>query len=96
MSSSLRTLPDNLHAEIKLLWQEFEDHQTPEARFAVALDKLEVLIQHNEADKSTYLEGEGEYNLTYADDKVAYNQTLKQLRDLIRIETQQILNSEPK
>lgn len=87
----IKDLPSVTHDEIKALWLEFEERKTPEAIFAVALDKLEVLIQHNEADKSTYLPGEGEFNLTYADDKVGYSEVLKQMRELIRDETKKIL-----
>lgn len=83
----LATLPSYTRQEIMDLWNEFENRTTPEAKFGVALDKLEVLIQHNEADVSTYLPGEGEYNLTYADDKVNHNETLKVFRSLIREET---------
>ena len=83
----LSTVPSYSKQEIIELWNEFEECITTEAKFAVALDKLEVLIQHNEADISTYLEGEGEYNLTYADDKVEYNEILKQFRALIKEET---------
>jgi len=88
----IKYLPYDTHDEIKSLWLEFEERKTPEAIFAVALDKLEVLIQHNEADKTTYLPGEGEYNLSYADDKVAHSGVLKQLRELIRNETKNILS----
>lgn len=73
--------------EIQSLWNEFEDGQTPEARFAQALDKLEVLIQHNEADITTWDAREYDFNLTYAYNKVAYSPMLKQLRDLILSET---------
>lgn len=83
----LSTLPSYSQKEIMDLWDEFENRETIEAKFGVALDKLEVLIQHNEADIATYLPGEGEYNLTYADDKVSYNDMLKKFRDLIREET---------
>ncbi len=83
----LATLPNYTQQEIMDLWNEFENRETIEAKFAVALDKLEVIIQHNEADLSTYLEGEGEYNLTYAEDKVIYNDALKEFRELIKEET---------
>lgn len=83
----LASLPSYSKQEIIDLWNEFEECNTPEAKFGVALDKLEVLIQHNEADISTYLEGEGEYNLTYADDKVGYNKMLQEFREIIRDET---------
>lgn len=87
LNKLLSTLPSYTKQEILDLWNEFENRETIEAKFAVALDKLEVLIQHNEADISTYLEGEGEYNLTYANDNVSYNKTLKEFRELIRKET---------
>lgn len=87
LNKLLSTLPSYSKQEIMDLWNEFENRETLEARFGVALDKLEVLIQHNEANVATYLYGEGEYNLTYADDKVSYNETLKEFRELIREET---------
>lgn len=87
MAKLLKTLPTYTREEILALWDEFEHRETKEARFAVALDKLEVLIQHNEANISTYLPGEGEYNLKYADDKVEYSEVLKMFRNLVREET---------
>ncbi|MDZ7970271.1 MAG: HD domain-containing protein [Nostoc sp. DedSLP03] len=49
-----KLLPDDIGMEIKTLWQEFEDRQTPEAKFACALDNLEVQIQHNLAEFITW------------------------------------------
>jgi putative hydrolase of HD superfamily len=43
---------------IRTLFLEFEDRLTPEARFAGALDNLEVQIQHNLADFSTWTPAE--------------------------------------
>lgn len=83
----LMILPSSSSEKIYSLWQEFEERQTPEAKFAVALDKLEVIIQHNEADLSTYLEGEGKFNLTYADDKVAFDKKMTEFREILREET---------
>ena len=40
------------------LWMEFETQQSYEARFIRALDKLEVQLQHNEANMSTWLHRE--------------------------------------
>lgn len=39
-------LPDDQAAELRGLWEEFEARQTPEARFAAAIDRLMPLI-HN-------------------------------------------------
>jgi len=58
----LHNLPIATQNEIVSLWEEFEDNLTPEAKFAQSLDKLEVLIQHNQADISTWDEKEYDFN----------------------------------
>ncbi len=50
-------------AALAELWWEFETRETPEAKFAGALDNLEVQLQHNLADLSTW--EEIEYGLVY-------------------------------
>lgn len=50
-------------ADLAELWWEFEARETPEAKFAGALDNLEVQLQHNLADFSTW--EEVEYGLVY-------------------------------
>jgi putative hydrolases of HD superfamily len=50
-------------ADIYDCWQEFEAEETREARFAKALDNLEVQIQHNFASFDTWKEVE--YGLVY-------------------------------
>jgi putative hydrolase of HD superfamily len=49
--------------EIYDLWQEYEAKATAEARFATALDHLEVQVQHNLADLATW--EPIEYDLVY-------------------------------
>ena len=49
--------------EIHDLWQEYEAEATAEARFATALDHLEVQVQHNLADFATW--EPVEYELVY-------------------------------
>lgn len=44
----LRPLPAHLRAEITALWDEYEAAQSPEARLAKALDKLETILQHTQ------------------------------------------------
>jgi putative hydrolase of HD superfamily len=51
-------LVENTSGEIMDLWLEFEEGKTPESRFVRLLDRLEVLIQHNEADISTWTKEE--------------------------------------
>lgn len=39
-------LPDNLGNELFSLWQEFEERETPEAKYAASMDALQPLINH--------------------------------------------------
>jgi putative hydrolase of HD superfamily len=39
-------LPEDQAVEIRTLWEEFEARNTPEARFAAALDRLQPLLQN--------------------------------------------------
>ena len=62
---TLRTmLPAPTGDEVYALWHEFEEGQTPEARFARALDNLEVQLQHNLAAFETW--EAVEYGLVYS------------------------------
>lgn len=64
---------------VKQLWLEFEDGKTPEARFVRALDHLEVQIQHNLADLSTWEPVEHGLVYTKMDDRCAHDAFLQQL-----------------
>ena len=68
--------------EIYDLFYEFEDKETYEAKVANALDKLEVQLQHNHADFSTW--EEIEYDMCYMMDKhVLFDETLFELKKQI-------------
>lgn len=58
-------LPEKLGQEIFDLWQEYEDHQTPEARFVKALDKIELLTQFVESGY-TIMDDGIDHTATYA------------------------------
>lgn len=87
LSSWIDTLPENLRAEMTQLYDEMAKRETPEAKIYKAIDSLEALIQHNISDLSTWIEKEYELNRTYADDKVAFSEYLKDLREEIRRDT---------
>ncbi len=73
--------------EIYDLFYEFEAKETYEARVANALDKLEVQLQHNHADFSTW--EEIEYDMTYMMDKhVLFDPTLFELKSQIEMEAE--------
>ena len=61
----LSPLPDGLRGELTALFAEMDALATPEARVYKALDKLEVVVQHNEAPLDTWLPLEYELNQTY-------------------------------
>jgi putative hydrolases of HD superfamily len=78
------------------LWEEFETGETYESKFAIALDKLEVLIQHNQADIETWEEVEFDFNYHYAVKQVSYDSTLTLIRGFILEDTFNKINRECK
>lgn len=61
----VKLLPKGTAKKITDLWLEFEEGITMEARLVRLIDRLEILIQHNEADISNWddLEKEIQYGL---------------------------------
>jgi putative hydrolase of HD superfamily len=81
-------LQDTNGQEIYDLFYEFGHKQTYEAKVANALDKLEVQLQHNHADFSTW--EEIEYDMTFMMDKhVLFDDTLFELKRQIENEAEQ-------
>lgn len=83
----LETLPENYKAEMTALYEEMAKRETIESKIYKAIDSLEALVQHNISDLSTWIPREYELNKTYADDKVAFSEYLKELREEIRKDT---------
>jgi putative hydrolases of HD superfamily len=76
------TLDNETGEKFYLLWHEFENKETNEAKVANALDKLEAQIQHNEADISTWLEIEKEM-LYMMQKHVDFNEFLTVFKEVI-------------
>ena len=70
--------------EFRGLFDEIAERKTPEAKLWRALDMLEALIQHNEADISTWLPLEHEANLTYGQKECAEFEYTEVLRAVVR------------
>lgn len=85
--SWVKSLPENYAKEMLNLYDEMAKRETVEAKVYKAIDSLEALIQHNISDLSTWIPKEYELNKTYADDKVAFSEYLKELREEIRKDT---------
>ena len=56
------------------------ERKTGEAKLYKALDNLEAVIQHNEADISTWIPLEHDLQFTYGADKVEFSSYLKELK----------------
>ncbi|KGX88760.1 HAD family hydrolase [Pontibacillus halophilus JSM 076056 = DSM 19796] len=83
-----RRLPSELGVEIYELWMEFEGKETYTAKVANALDKLEVQLQHNEADIHTWLDIEKE--MTFQMGKhVEFDSFLSKMKDQIEQDGEQ-------
>lgn len=87
ISRILGMLDEDLRTELEALFREMEEKKTREARLYKTLDKLEAVIQHNEAPLETWIPLEYELNVTYADDNVKGNPFLEELREQIRKDT---------
>ena len=83
----VKSLPEELSADIAALYDEMNAQETAEAKVYKALDKLEALIQHNESPLSTWSENEFELNKTYAFDTVSFSDWLTELRKAILEDT---------
>ena len=83
----IASLPQPYGEELRALFEEMEALETDEAKIYKALDKMEALIQHNEADISTWLPLEYELNLTYGTDQVAFSDYMKKLKAEINQDT---------
>lgn len=83
----INSLPEPYKEELSRMFLEMEEQKTIEARIYKALDKMEVIIQHNEADLSTWLPLEYELNLVHGDKEVQFSEYMKKLRQTIKEDT---------
>ena len=73
-------LPEPYRERLADIFREVEEKETKESRLLAALDKLEALIQHNEADLSTWLPLEYDLQLTYGQEQTKSIPYMKKLR----------------
>jgi len=83
----INTLDEPFKSELLDLFLEMEEQKSAEAKLYKAIDKLEVLDQHNLADLSTWIELEYTLNLTHGEKQVAHSARLKELKEAINQET---------
>ena len=84
MEELLDTLPEPYRTDLKDLFAEMEALETLEAKIYKALDKLEALIQHNEADLATWLPLEYDLQMTYGTKECSFDPYISGLREVVR------------
>ncbi len=77
----LETLPEFYKEKLIPLFIEMNELQTLEAKIYKALDKMEAVLQHNEADISTWIPLEYTENLKYGWETVEFSSYMKRLRE---------------
>ncbi len=90
----INTLPEEYRNDLIPLFDEMNKLETLEAKIYKALDKMETLIQHNEADISTWLPLEYELNLVYGDKEVQFSEYMKELKRAVNEETTRKIEDE--
>jgi putative hydrolase of HD superfamily len=94
VSSFLSSLPVLYRNELTELFEEMIALETQEARIYKTLDKMEALLQHNEADISTWLPLEYDLNLTYGTEETAFSKYMQKLRNALNGETLKKIHEE--
>ena len=83
--SLVETLPDEVRSEYVSLWDEYEAGESPEARAAKALDKLETILQHNQGLNPP--DFDYEFNLGYGKTHTNKVPIAAMVRELLDVET---------
>ena len=84
VASLLGLLPRDTAQELGSLFAEMNAMETTEAKLYKALDNLEALVAHNEADISTWLPREYEDNLTYGQKNCEFSEWTRGLKAYIK------------
>lgn len=84
----LDPLPARLRAEIAALWDEYEEANTPEAKVAKALDKLETIMQHIQGKNPPAFDYR--FNLGYGRDHTAGDPLIVAVRTILDAETERL------
>jgi putative hydrolases of HD superfamily len=84
----VNSLPEPYRGELDELYGEISRGETEESRIFKALDCMEAVMQHNQADISTWLPLEFELQLTHGADKAAFSEYLSRLRGTVSEDAQ--------
>lgn len=82
-SEWINGFPEIQKRQFQSLLTEMSELETKEAKLYKALDKMEAVIQHNEADIASWLPLEYDLQLTYGAEEVAFSPYLTKLKEHI-------------
>ena len=80
-------LPEPYREELKGIFREVVEKRTKESKLTQALDKLEAVIQHNEAPIETWLPLEYDLQFTYGSEQVKRIPYMQMLKELVNRDT---------
>jgi putative hydrolase of HD superfamily len=83
----LEPIPERLRATIVELWDEYEAAETPTARLAKALDKVETILQHNQGTNPPGFDYR--FNLEYGREHTASPALVARIRAIVDRETEE-------
>ena len=83
LNAWVASLPAEVREEFTALLAEMDAMQTQEAKIYKALDKLEAVLQHDEADISTWLPLEYDLQLRYGAENVTFSPYMTDLKACI-------------
>ncbi len=92
----LLMLPDPYTGELRALFDEMEALATPESKLFKALDNMEAVLSHNEANLSTWLPLEFTENLVYGEKNAAWSEWTRLLREQMRADSEEKIRREGK
>ena len=85
IKSIIDMVDGELKTELSSIFKEIEEQKTKESRIFKVLDKMEAVLQHNEAPIETWIELEYELNLVYGEKESEEFPFLKELRNRLKI-----------
>lgn len=85
LAELLRPLPERTREAITGLWEEYEAAETPEARLAKGLDKLETILQHIQGENPP--DFDYRFNLEYGRAHTSGDPVLEAVRERLDEET---------
>ena len=85
----IRSLPEGYREQVGTLFAEMNAMESMEAKIYKALDKLEAVIQHNEADISTWIPLEYQLNLDYGQKETQFSEFFRKVRQLAKEDSEE-------